>query len=83
MNCMFLHANAILVSFDIVNMFPNIHNKSGLDAGKSVLLKRSTNKPPVECILEGLEFCLTYNNCIFNYRNFLKMDGTAQAPHMS
>ena len=53
MNCMFLHANAILVSFDIVNMFPNIHNKSGLDAVKSVLLKRSTNKPPVECILEG------------------------------
>ena len=47
MNCMFLHANVILVSFDIVNMFPNIHSKSGLDAGKSVLLKRSTNKPPV------------------------------------
>ena len=75
MNSMFLPANAILVSFDIVNMFPNIDNKSGLDAVKSVLLKRSTNTPPVECILEGLELCLTCNNSIFNNRNFLQTDG--------
>ena len=56
-NSMFLPTNAILFSFDIVNMFPNIDKKSGLDAVKSVLLKRSTNAPPVECILEGLKFC--------------------------
>ena len=73
----------LLVNFDIVNMFPNIGNKSGLDAVKSVLLKRSTNTPPVECILEGLELCLTCNNSIFNNRNFLQTDGTAQGPHMS
>ena len=82
-------------------MFPNIDNKSGLDAVKSVLLKRSTNTPPVECILEDLELCLanqwpgfymimasvmkdlTCNNSIFNNRNFLQTDGTAQGPHMS
>ena len=52
-NSMFLPANAILISFDIVNMFPNIDNKSGLDDVKSVLLKRSTNTYPVECILKG------------------------------
>ena len=80
---MFLPANAILVTFDIVNMFPNIDNKSGLDAVKSALLKSSTNTPPVECILEGLELCLTCNNSIFNNRNFLQTDGTAQGPHMS
>ena len=83
MNSMFLPANAILVSFDIVNMFPNIDNKSGLDAVKSVLLKRSTNTTPVECILEGLELCLRCNNSIFNNRSFLQTDGTVQAPHMS
>ena len=82
-NSMFLPANAILFSFDIVNMFPNIDNKSGLDAVKFVLLKRSTNTPPVECILEGLELCWTYNISIFNNRNFLQTDGTAQGPHMS
>ena len=52
-NSMFLPANEILVSFDIANMFSNIGNKSGLDAVKSVLLKRSTNTPSVKCILEG------------------------------
>ena len=83
MNSMFLPANTILVSFHIFNMFPDIHNKSGLDAVKSVLLKRSTNKPPVECILEGLEFNLTCNNSIFNNMNFLQTDGTAQAPQLS
>ena len=80
---MLLPANASSVSFNIANMFPNIDNKSGLDALKSVLLRRPTNTPPVKCILEGLEFCLTCNNSIFNTRNLLQTDGTAQGPHMS
>ena len=83
LNSMLLPANASLVSFDIANMFPNIDNKSGLDALKSVLLRKPPNTPPVKCILEGLELCLTYNNSIFNNRNFLQTDGTAQGPHMS
>ena len=45
-NSIFLTANAILATFNIVNMFPNIDNKSGLDAVKSALLKTSTNTPP-------------------------------------
>ena len=83
MNSMLLPADAILVNFNIVNMFPNTGNKSGLDAVKFVLLKRSINTPPVECILEGLELRLTCNNSIFNNRNFLQTDGTAQGSHMS
>ena len=51
---MFVPYNTILVSFDIFNMFPNIDNKSSLGAVKSVLLERSVNTAPVECILEGL-----------------------------
>ena len=82
-NSMFLPAKAILVTFDIGNMFPNIDNKSGLDVVKSVLLESSANTTPVECILEGLELCLTCDNSIFNNRNFLQTDGTAQGPHMS
>ena len=82
MNSIILPANVILISFDIVDMVPNINNKSGWDAVKSVLLKRSTNTPPVECILEDLELCLTCNNSIFNNRNFLQTYGTAQGPHV-
>ena len=83
MNSVLLPANAILVSFNIVNMFPNIDNKSCLDAVRSVLLKNSTNAPPVECMLEGLELCLKCNNSLFSNRNFLQTDGTVQGPHMS
>ena len=82
-NSMSVPMNTILGSFDIVNMVPNIDNKSGLGAVKSVLLKRSTNTPPVECILEGLELRLTCNNSIFNNRNFLQTDDTVQGPHMT
>ena len=64
-------------------MFSNIDSKSGLDAVKSVLFKRSANTPPVECILEGSELCLTFDNSIFNKRNFLQTDGAMQGPHMS
>ena len=62
---------------------PNIDVKSGSDAIKSVLLKKLTNTPLTECILEGLELCLTFNNSIFNNRDFLQTDGTVQGPYMS
>ena len=39
MNSMFLPANAIFVSFDIANVFPNIDNKSGLH-GKLCFIKK-------------------------------------------
>ena len=55
-NSMLLPENALLVSFDIANMFPNIHNKSAV---KFILLKRSTTTPPVERVLKVLELCLT------------------------
>ena len=41
-NSMFLSMNTILISFDIVNMFPNIGSKSGLDAVKPALLITSS-----------------------------------------
>ena len=46
-----LPMNTILVSFDIVIMFPSIDSKSGLDVVKSVLLNMSTNISPAACIL--------------------------------
>ena len=56
---MFLPRNSILVSFEIASMFPNIDNKSGLDAVKSVLLKRSTNTPP-NCVAVALKIYLDH-----------------------
>ena len=57
----------ILVSFDIVNMFPSIDNVKGMDAVRLALYTRDSNKPSTECVLEGLEICLYNNNSIFEF----------------
>ena len=66
-----LSENSVLVSFDVVNMFPNIDNKSDLLSVKEA------------CTFDALEICLTCNNSKFNHQHFLQTDGTAQGPHMS
>ena len=42
----------ILVSFDIVNIFPSIDNAKGMDAVRLALTTRDSNKPSTEFVLE-------------------------------
>ena len=67
----------ILVSFDIVNMFPSIDNVKGMDAVRLALYTRDSNKPSTECVLEVLEICLYNNNSIFDTNHLLQTNGTA------
>ena len=83
LNSLDLPLNSILVSFDIINMFPNIDNNLGLSSVKKYLDLCSKNIPPTNCLLEALELCLLCNNSIFNNENYLQRDGTAKGPHMS
>ena len=69
--------NTILVSFDVVNMFPSIDNINGIEAVRSILDSRTTKLPPTECIIEGLEICLYNNNSKFANDNLLQVNGTA------
>ena len=48
--------------FDIVNMFPSIVNVKGIDAVRLALNTRDSKKPSTECVLEGLQIYLCYNN---------------------
>ena len=82
LNSLDLPLNSILVSFDIINMFPNIDNNLGLSSVKKYLDLCSKNIPPTNCLLEALELCLSCKNSIFNNENYLQADGTAQGPHM-
>ena len=66
----------ILMSFDIVNMFPSIDNVKGLDAVRLVPNKRDSNKPSTECVLEGLQICLYNNNLTFDKNHLLQTNGT-------
>ena len=75
-----LNENCMLVSFDVINMFPSIDNNMGLEAVSDILNNRSSNTPPIECIMEALELCLTCNNSIFNNQHYLQTNGTAQGP---
>ena len=69
--------NAILVPFDIVNMFPNIDNAKGIEAVKLALQKRHIKKPSTDCIIEGLKICLYNNNSKFDQDHLLQTNGTA------
>ena len=62
--------NHVLVSFDVVNMFPNIDNKSGLKSVKDVLLDNNFDLDSTQYIVDALEICLTCNNSKFNHQNF-------------
>ena len=73
---------SVLVSFDVVNMFPSIDNVLGLEAVSEVLRNRESNFPPTECILDPLKLCLEANNSVFNNHFYLQVDGTAMGPHM-
>ena len=46
--------NSVLVSFDVVNMFPSTDNESGIKAVKEMLNVREKKNPATECILEAL-----------------------------
>jgi len=58
--------NTVLVSFDVVNMFPSIDNVSGIEAVSEILRSREANFPPAECIIDALKLCLECNNSFFN-----------------
>ena len=72
--------NCLLVSFDVVNMFPNIDNNSGLLSVKEALTDSNFYVDSTQCIVDASEKCLTRNNSKFNHQHFLQTaQGTAQS----
>ena len=71
-----LTEDSVLVSFDIVKMFPSIDNFSGLEAVSEILENRETELPPVECILEALKLYLECNKSLFHDKFYLQEDVT-------
>ena len=53
-----LSEDTVLVSFDIINMFPSIDNTSGLETVSEIPENRETNFPHVECALEAINLCM-------------------------
>ena len=78
-----LTKNCMLVSFNIVNMFPSTDNESSRQAVEKALEAREEQFPPTLCITEALKLCLKCNNSILTRRHFLQNDGVAQGHHIS
>ena len=72
-----LPEGTILVSFDVVNMFPNIDNERGIQTLRTAYDKRTSPKPSTECLIEALRLCLYCNNSTFNNTHLLQTNGTA------
>ena len=67
----------LLVSWDVVSMFPNIDNKLGLTAVRKALNARENKFPSTTCILEAVKICLKSNHSVFKENFFLQIHGTA------
>ena len=59
--------NAILVTADVVGLYPNIPHQAGLKALKEALEKRDIKKIPTEDLVKMAEFVL--NNNIFEFNS--------------
>ena len=77
-----LLSESVLVGFDIVIMFPSIDNNFGLKTVFEILESRVNKFPLTQSVTEALGLCLTCNSFIFNNKNYLQTDDTAQGPHM-
>ena len=75
-----LPSGCLLVSWDVVAMFPNIDNNLGISAVSRALDSRSVKFPSTECIVEAIEICLQTNNCQFSEKHFVQKHGTAMGP---
>ena len=70
-----LYAESFLVSFGIINMFPSIDNKMGVNSVIKLLDERVCKDPPTKCVIEALELCLNCNNSVFNKTNYIQTNG--------
>ena len=82
MNDSALLENSVVISFDVVNMFPSIDKESGMKAAEKVLNDKESKNPPTLCALEALRLCFEWNNSVFNDKTFIQTDGTAQGLYM-
>ena len=65
----------MLVSWDVIAMFPNIDNNLGISAVKNALDARTVKLPSSKCISEAVEICLKSNNCQVDGSNYLHQHG--------
>ena len=69
--------NALLVTADVVGLYPSIPHQAGLIALKEALDKRLLKKIPTDDLIKMAEFVLSNNFFKFNSDTFQQISGTA------
>ena len=75
-----LPVGSLLVSWDVVSVFPNVDNNLGITAVRKALDSRSSKFPSTDSIAGVTEICLPVNNCHFSKQDFVQKHGTAMGP---
>ena len=75
-----MNEGTLLVSWDVVSMFPNIDNQLRLTAVRKALNARGNKLPSTNCILKAVGLCLKSNHSLFKENLFLQIHGTAMSP---
>ena len=71
-----LPENAILVTADVVGLYPSIPHQAGLSTLKEALENRSVKKIPTENLIKMAEFVLKNNLFEFNNKVFQQISAT-------
>ena len=69
--------NAILVTADVVGLYPSIPHQAGLEALREALDKRKTHKVPTSKLIKMAEFVLKNNYFQFKDKVYQQISGTA------
>ena len=69
--------NALLVTADVVGLYPSIPHESGLNALREALEQRSRKEIPTESLIKMAEFVLKNNFFEFDSKVFQQIAGTA------
>ena len=74
-------AGTLLVSWDVISMYPSIDNKVGLGACKAALDRREKLSTSTDCLLKAIKITLECNNSTFNNKHYRQNRGMAMGPH--
>ena len=70
----------LLVSFDVVSMYPNITLDHGIRAIRRELLDRDSESPSVECTTDVIKVIRTCSNTQIKGRHYIPIKGCNQGP---
>ena len=71
--------NSILVTMDVRSLYTNIPNKEGIEALETTLKIKNVG---TRIISTFLQLVLTLNNLIFNYENYLQIEGCSMGTNV-